>query len=127
MKKGFVNFEEAHTLLLCLLYLPIPEFVVLLIFGNGLVSHLMAILMVAELFAAIVVYLLWHRCPSCNKTIAHFCVGQDGICPFCGQELQKPQQILANVPNPTVSQEVNYLEKPMQDSMEGLQGADSRS
>lgn len=99
MKKAFLEFEEAHTILLCMLYLPIPEFVGMLFFQeNSMVRHVLCFLMVLELIVAGTVYLIWHRCPDCRRHISQMHVHNDCRCHFCGCYLLKLQDMIENLP-----------------------------
>lgn len=98
MKKGLLSFEEAHTLVLCLIYLPIPEFVVMILFDRGLVCSVMTGLMVLEIVMAVVIYLGWHKCPQCTKMVAQFHIHKDCNCHHCGYRLLREEDILQTIP-----------------------------
>lgn len=88
MKKSFMGFEEAHTILLCLLYLPIPEFVIMLFFQETpIVCHILIGFMVLELLGALVIYLGLHRCPECHARVAQLHMHRDCKCHYCGHTL----------------------------------------
>ncbi len=94
-----MEFEEAHTMLLCLLYLPVPEFIVLMIFQQmPIVRHIIAWLMVVEVVGVFFVYLIWHRCPDCRKHISQIYVHKNCRCHACGGSLLHRKEIMENLP-----------------------------
>lgn len=96
MNKSGLGFEKAHTLLLCLLYLPIPQFVVLLIFEHGIVCHIMMLASVIELIMANIVFLGFHKCPGCNKHVVQFHIHKDSCCHFCGFNLLEMNYVVSD-------------------------------
>lgn len=118
MKKAFMEFEEAHTMLLCLLYLPVPEVVVLMIFQQvSVVRHIIAAFMVVEMIGIFLVYLIWHRCPSCGKHISQIHVHKDCRCHICGSALLHREEIMSGLPKEYV---IDSFEKIDEELAEGI-------
>ncbi len=113
-----MGFEEAHTMLLCLLYLPVPEFVVLMIFQQvPVVRHIIATLMVVEIVGIFFVYLMWHRCPECRKHISQLHVHKDCRCHLCGSVLLCREEIMSGLPKEFV---IDSFEKIDEGLKEGV-------
>ncbi len=83
-----MGFEKAHTLVLCFLYLPIPEFIAMWFFeGVGPACDILSTLMVIEVAVAVVVYVFAHNCPKCGKHVPQIRLRGNCRCHLCGYKI----------------------------------------
>lgn len=84
--------------MLCMLYLPVPEFVAMFFFqGGGFASNLLAFAMVMEVLIAIVTYVTSHNCPACECHVPQIRLHGNCKCHRCGFDLLEFQEMLDGI------------------------------
>lgn len=112
MKSKLLGFEKAHTLLLCMLYLPIPEFIATFFFRSECITcDFLALAMIIEIMIAIVVYVSAHKCPECGVHVPQIRLHGNCNCHACGYNLLAFEELRSSLPEPETFERVDEREK----------------